>query len=116
MSMAQALLPEFDQEMANTRKTLARVPENKLNWTPDPKSMNMGRLAGHIAEMPGWAVLIMQMDSFDVAPVGGGGHQPLIATSQSQLVSEFDKNIASARAAIAGASDEALMKPWTLKA
>ena len=53
MSIAQGLLAEFDMEMANTRRTLERIPEDKLEWKPDPKSMSMGRLAAHVAEMPG---------------------------------------------------------------
>jgi uncharacterized damage-inducible protein DinB len=116
MSIGQSLLPEFDHEMANTRKTLERLPENKLDFKPDPKSMSLGRLAGHIAEMPGWGAMTLQTDGLDIAPVGGQSMQPLIATSRQQLLAEFDKNVASARAAIAGVSDESLMKPWSLKA
>jgi uncharacterized damage-inducible protein DinB len=111
MSMAHAMLPEFDHEMANTRKTLERIPENKLEFKPDPKSMSLGRLAGHIAEMPGWGAMTMQTDSLDMVP---GQFTPLTATSRQQLLAEFDKNIASARAALEAATDEALMKPWTL--
>lgn len=111
MSMAHAMLPEFDHEMANTRKTLERIPENKLEFKPDPKSMSLGRLAGHIAEMPGWGSLTMQTDSLDIVP---GQFTPLTATSRQQLLAEFDKNIASARAALEAATDEALMQPWTL--
>lgn len=105
------MLPEFDHEMANTRKTLERIPENKLEFKPDPKSMSLGRLAGHIAEMPGWGSLTMQTDSLDIVP---GQFTPLTATSRQQLLAEFDKNIASARAALEAATDEALMQPWTL--
>jgi uncharacterized damage-inducible protein DinB len=111
MSMAHAILPEFDHEMANTRKTLERIPENKLEFKPDPKSMSLGRLAGHIAEMPGWGVLTLQTDSLDIVP---GQFTPLTATSRQQLLAEFDKNIASTRAALEAATDENLMKPWTL--
>jgi uncharacterized damage-inducible protein DinB len=111
MSMAQAMLPEFDHEMANTRKTLERIPEDKLEFKPDPKSMSLGRLAGHIAEMPGWGSVTLQTDSMDIVP---GQFTPLTATSRQQVLAEFDKNIASARAALEAATDEALMKPWTL--
>ena len=54
MSISQSLLPEFDQEMANTRKTLERVPDDKLGWKPHPKSFAMGALAQHVATMVGW--------------------------------------------------------------
>ena len=96
--------------MANTRKTLERVPEDKLSFKPDPKSMDLGRLAGHIAEMLSWGVITLQTDSLDL----DGSHQPLIATSRAQLLSEFDKNASSARAALEKASDADLMKTWSL--
>ena len=111
MSIAQALLPEFDHEMANTRKTLERIPENKLDFKPDPKSMSLGRLAGHIAEMPGWGSMTLTTDSFDIDPAQ---HTGLTATSRAQVLAEFDKNVAASRAALASASDQALMAPWTL--
>ena len=52
--ISQSLLPEFDMEMANTRKLLALVPESNLDFAPHPKSMSLSRLAGHVAEMPMW--------------------------------------------------------------
>lgn len=111
MSIAQSLLPEFDQEMANTRKMLERVPEDKFSYKPDPKSMTMGRLAAHVAEMPSWGTMTMGMDSLDLK----GPFTPFTPTNRQELLEGFDKNIASARAAIAAASDEDFMKPWTLK-
>jgi hypothetical protein len=75
MSLSQALLPEFDQEMANTRKTLERVPDDKFSWKPHPKSGSMGWLAGHLASIPEWAVVTIAQDNFDMNP-GGKGFQP----------------------------------------
>ena len=66
MRMSDALLPEFDHEMANTRKTLERVPEDKLGWKPHEKSMTMGRLAGHIAELAGWGKTTIETDSLNL--------------------------------------------------
>lgn len=116
MTIAQSLLPEFDQEMANTRKALERIPEDKLDFKPDSKSMTMGRLAGHIAEMPTWAGMTLTTDSLDIAPGGKQSFEALVATSKNQLLQALDQNVAAARAALAGASDEALMKNWTLMA
>src|SRR5437016_1196402 len=112
MSIAQSLLPEFDQEMANTRKMLERLPEDKLEYKPDPKSMALGRLAGHVAEMPGWGATTMTTDELDINP---GAFEPLVAKSRTQLLEAFDKNISEARAAIAKGTDEGMMQPWTLK-
>ena len=114
MAISQALLPEFDHEMSNTRKTLERIPENDFAWKPHPKSMTLGRLAGHVAEIPGWAALTIAQDSFDVAPAGEPRPQGTVAQSRQHVLNLFDKNVADARAAIAGATDEQLMKPWSL--
>jgi len=111
MSIAQSLLPEFDHEMANTRKTLERIPEDKLDYKPDPKSMSMGVLASHIAEMVGWLPAMMQGPSLDIPP----DFKPFLATSHKQLVNQFDQNIAASRAALAAAGDQALMQEWSLK-
>ena len=115
MSIARSLLPEFDNEMANTRKTLERVPDGKFDWKPHQKSTAMGGLATHLSNIPTWAVYAIEQDSLDLAP-GGKPLPPMSpAQSQQELLSTFDANIQRARAAIAGASDEELMKPWSLQ-
>jgi len=114
MAISQALLPEFDNEMANTRKTLERVPTEKFGWKPHQKSFTMGALATHIATMTGWAKDTIAHDSFDVNPAGGQPHQMPKAETNAQLLELFDKGVKDARAAIAGASDEQLMQPWSL--
>jgi hypothetical protein len=53
--IAQGLIPEFEQEMAATRKVLENVPETKLSWQPHDKSMTLSRLAAHVAEIPGFS-------------------------------------------------------------
>jgi len=114
MPMNQMLLPEFDTEMAKTRTFLERAPEDKFGWKPHEKSMTLGRLVGHIAEMPGWATYTVDTESLDIAPVGGPKFEPTVINSRKQLLEVFDKNIADARKAIEKASDENLSKPWTL--
>ena len=114
MPIRDAILAEFDHEMISTRKTLERVPEGKAEWAPHEKSMKMGRLAGHVAELSGWAATIIGQDSLDFRPVGAPPQTPTVMTSQKQLLEVFDKKVAEARKAISGASDETLMKQWTL--
>jgi uncharacterized damage-inducible protein DinB len=114
MPITQALLPEFDHEMANTRKALERVPEDKFAWKPHEKSMALGRLATHIAELPGWIPQTLESESFDVAPPGAPPFQPKTAGSRAEILEIFDKNVAAARAAIGGASDAQWMVRWTL--
>jgi uncharacterized damage-inducible protein DinB len=110
MAISTALLSEFDHEMATSRTVIERVPENKYSWKPHEKSMSAGRLASHIAEMPTWASTSIQQDSLDLA----GGYQPYEAASRAELLALFDKNVAGARASIAGCSDETFMKMWSL--
>jgi uncharacterized damage-inducible protein DinB len=114
MKLSDLFLPEFDQEMTTARKTLERIPEDKLSWKPHEKSMPLGRLAGHVAELAGWAVPTLTQDSLDFAPPGGQPMQPTIATSRKQVLEIFDKNREESRRAIAGVSDEDLMKNWSL--
>ena len=114
MAFSQALLPEFDHEMANTRKTLERIPDNKFGWKPHEKSFAMGALASHLANIPNWATIAVKQDSIDVAPVGQEPLKTPQANSNAELLAIFDKNIADARAAIAGADDQLLMGSWTL--
>ena len=113
MKISDALLPEFDQEMANTRKTLERVPEDKFDWRPHPKSFTMISLGTHIANMVGWTGDVIAKDSFDVGPPGAPPYKEEPAASKKELLERFDKAVTSARAAIAGASDEHFMANWT---
>lgn len=114
MSISEALLPEFDQEMAGVRRTLERVPEDKFDWKPHPKSLSMSVLAGHIANLPSWGTLTIHQDELDTAPGGKPMEQTPPPASTAELVATFDRTSAEARAALAGASDAELMKPWTL--
>jgi len=114
MHLNQLMLPEFDQEMANTRKVLDRIPDEKLAWKAHPKSNTIGWVAMHLAELPGLAALAMTSDAHDVAPPGGEPYRTPPATSTQAVLERFDANVAKARAAIAAASDDDLLKPWTL--
>jgi len=111
MTMIDALLPEFDQEMATTRRVLERVPEDKFGWQPHEKSMSMGRLACHVAAIPNFAVSAANADSMDFAK---GEYKEIEATDRRQLLEAFDQVVAEARAALAKTGDEEMMKPWSL--
>ena len=113
MSVSQSLLFEFGQEMANTRKTLERVPDEKLSWKPHQKSSSMIALAGHLANIPGWVIETIRKDSFDMCPGGKRFQPPPEPKNRQELLQTFDKNVADARAALASASDADLQKPWS---
>jgi uncharacterized damage-inducible protein DinB len=112
MSIAETILPEYDQEMESTRKILSCVPEGKWDWKPHDKSMSLARLSGHIAELPSWGTMTMETELFDARQ---GDFTPFIPTSTAGLVEHFEKERAKARNAIASASDEAFGKTWTMK-
>ncbi len=116
MALRDGLLAQFDHEVVGTRKTLERVPEGKPDWAPHPKSMKMGRLAGHLAELPGWIAQIISEDSLDVRPAGGSQRQPFVMKSRGELLDKFDSSVKAGRAALAAASDETLLGKWTLLA
>ncbi len=114
MAIAEALLPEFDQEAAGVRRTLERVPADKFEWRPHEKSGTMIWLAGHLANLPQWAVLTMADDELDLAPGGEPMPPPPTPASVEDLVATFDRHAAAARAALAAAGDADFMKPWSL--
>jgi uncharacterized damage-inducible protein DinB len=113
MAIGAALIPEFDHEMANTRKALERVPEDKFGWKPHEKSGSMIWLAGHVAQIPSYASFIFASDFFDVE---GGATAPPEPKSRKELLDLFDQNVKKARAELQSASDEQWAKPWSLKA
>jgi uncharacterized damage-inducible protein DinB len=116
MAIRDALLPEFDMEMASTRKMLERVPVEKGDFKPHAKSGSLGWLATHVADLPQWVVETVHKDELDFAPPGVPRPAPSRLESRDQLLSGFDAKVKAARAAIAGVSDERLGGPWTLKA
>jgi uncharacterized damage-inducible protein DinB len=115
MPYAATILPEFDHEMASTRKVLERVPDDKLDWRAHPKSNTIGWNANHLAELPGWSVSIVTQPGYDFAPVGGQPYQSPTLTSRREILELFDRNVTEARQAIAALQDESLNDPWTLR-
>jgi uncharacterized damage-inducible protein DinB len=114
MAINQSLLGEFDHEMASTRKSLERVPDGKFDWKPHTKSMTMGALATHIASIPHWGKLTLDTPSFDVNPPGGQQVRQPELKNKAEVLAFFDKSVPEARAAIANATDQSLMSPWSL--
>ena len=114
MTLAQTILPQLDHEMALTRKVLERIPEDRLDWTPHPKSFTMLALASHLAFIPTLGVWAIKTESFDVAPVGSEPHRRPVLGSRTEVLAALDENAAQLRAALADVSDEALQQPWSL--
>jgi uncharacterized damage-inducible protein DinB len=115
MSIADSLLPEFDQEMANTRVLLERTPETDTSWKPHPKSMELGRLAIHLATLPQWATMTLAETELDIHPPGEPAQTMPPFESTAAMLALFDEHTRTARAAIAATSDNDFMVSWTLK-
>jgi uncharacterized damage-inducible protein DinB len=111
MTLSERLAPEFDREMKTTRKLLERVPADKFTWAPHDKSMALGRLASHVAEMPSWVTGTVQLEFMDI----DASYKPWIAASRDELLSKFDSYAAEAGQALSGATDEHLDKRWALR-
>jgi uncharacterized damage-inducible protein DinB len=114
MTYAEQILPEFDQEMANTRKVLERVPADKLDWKAHPKLNTIGWNANHLAEIPAWVEGTLTRDSWDIAPADGEPYRSPKLTSPKAILELFDKNVAAGRKALAAAQDEDMGKMWSL--
>jgi uncharacterized damage-inducible protein DinB len=115
MAVKEMLLSEFDQEAATTRLLLERIPARDAGWKPHPKSMALGELAAHVAHLASWLGMTLTTTEFDINPPGGGAYVPPGFTTVEALLSAFDKNVASSRAALASAADADFAVPWTLK-
>lgn len=110
MPIAQKLLPEFEQEMKATRRLLERVPSDKAEWKPHPKSFALGHLAQLVSWMPGWITNTLRETELNLAGVAGYSFE-----KTETLLEGFDKNVAEAKAAIAASKDEDFAVPWSLK-
>lgn len=114
MAIKDALLPEFDHEMGTTRRLLDRAPEQAFAWKPHDKSMTLGGLSSHLANIPTWCGAILGAPVMDLATIPEDA-RPKPATSHAALLALFDKNVAAAREKLAGATDPEMLAPWTLK-
>jgi uncharacterized damage-inducible protein DinB len=115
MSLIQSLLPEFDHEMAATRRLLEVVPEADAAWRPHPKSYSLGELAAHITLLPLWGQKTLELTELDLGSPANAKIARVSFTTTADLVSQFDRNVKDARAALAGSSDSDLAVTWTLR-
>jgi uncharacterized damage-inducible protein DinB len=110
VSIGETLLPEFDQEMATTRRLLERVPSDKGQWKPHPRSFALGHLAQLVSWMPGWIGMALRFPELDLAKAGGYRFEPT-----ETLLQLFDKNVRESRETLRTARDEDFALPWSLK-
>jgi uncharacterized damage-inducible protein DinB len=114
MSITDSLLPEFDHEMATTRRVLERVPADALGWKPHAKSMTLGQLAAHIANLTVWCCITLEKAALEL---DGLADEPRLRQAETRdgILQAFDSGRAAARTALAAQSDAQLLVPWTLR-
>jgi uncharacterized damage-inducible protein DinB len=110
MSIAEGLLPEFEQEMTTTRRLLERVPSDKAQWKPHPKSFALGHLAQLVSWMPGWIATTLSSTELNLAAQAGYSWE-----KTETLLAGFDRNVSEAVAALRAAQDADFAVPWSLK-
>ena len=112
MSLSTSFIGELQSEAITTRKLLANVPSDKKDWVPHAKSMKLGRLATHVAELPLWIISSVKNNELDFSK----GYLPHATfNSSEELVGQFDKNVEDAIASLKDVSDETLNEMWTLR-
>ncbi len=112
MDLNQALIAELTMEAANTRKMLANVPVEKNDYTPHEKSMTLGRLSTHVAELAGWVSFTMDHDELDFSKMT---YKPEIAKTTEELLAKHDEHFNKAIASLQNAKPEDFGKMWTLR-
>jgi uncharacterized damage-inducible protein DinB len=112
MNLIDPILAELAHEGATTRRLLERLPQDRLGWQPHQKSMTLGRLATHIAEIPGWVGSIVEKDEFDI---GASGYVPPTLGSVAEIIALFDKSVAAATETLKRQGNDRLLAKWQLK-
>lgn len=112
MSLIQIFLKELDAEAITTRKMLSRIPDDKYNWQPHPKSMTVQRLATHIAELPSWITMTLTTSELDFAK---NSYTPKVINNTAELMNYFERTLADGRAHLEAAKEEQLSDSWTLR-
>lgn len=114
MPLAELLLPEFDEEMQSTRRLLECLRDGRTAWQPHEKSMTLGRLATHVAELAGRATVVLAQDEWDPRPPGVEV-QPRILDSRAAILQVFDEGAKEARRTLAATSDAEFSRSWVMK-
>jgi uncharacterized damage-inducible protein DinB len=111
MAIKDAFIAELKHESAMTKKILERVPMDKKDWKPHEKSMTLGKLASHIADIPHWTSDIIHIDEFDFTQ----HYKPQVASTMEELMNIFNKNLDAAIADLEKMNEDDFKKMWVVK-
>ncbi|MCC6286451.1 MAG: DinB family protein [Chitinophagaceae bacterium] len=112
MSIISMFLKEMEQEAYTTKKMLSRVPDDKYDWKPHPKSMTLRQLSTHIAELPTWVSMVLNTNELDFA---SAPYNPVIINNSNELMAYFEKSLEDGRTHLSKATDADLQPTWTLR-
>ena len=112
MTFMEFFLQQLEEEAVTTRKMLSRVPTEKFGWKPHEKSMEMKRLATHVAELPTWIPMTLDTDELDFAK---NEYKPVELKNTEELLKYFEENLVKGREALKNGKEADLEKPWTLR-
>ena len=112
MTMTETFLKEMNEEAQTTRKMLERIPEDKYDWKPHPKSMTIQRLATHVAELPSWVKMALETDELDF---NAGTYVPKLMKNNKELMDYFEKSLEEGRTSLKKADDDILPKMWVMR-
>ncbi|HEX9009539.1 MAG TPA: DinB family protein [Holophagaceae bacterium] len=115
MSLAKALTPEFEHEMAGLRRVIERIPAGRFDYHPHPKSFTLGDLANHLVTIPGWTISTLTLTELDLGLPETQARQPKPSSTVEGLLRTLDTGVEGALAALAKASDADFQVTWTLK-
>jgi uncharacterized damage-inducible protein DinB len=112
MGINESFIAELQQEVQATKKLLERVPLDKADWKPHEKSMSLGRLAFHVAEIPGWTTVTLDSDGIDFAK---HDYKPVTSGTTEELLKCLDDNYNKAMKSLNEAPDNRFMENWTMR-
>ena len=116
MSLAEALAAELKHEAGTTRRLIERVPDDKASWKPHAKSMSLGELAIHLANIESYGVAVATKPELNFADLDGSGITNVKWTARDEALALFDRNVEATLRAVSALPDPRLREPWTLRA
>ena len=114
MKLGELFAAQLEREAAISRRALGRVPEGRQDWKPHEKSKAFGYLATLVASMPSWIAMTVARDELDLSPPAGQGFRPPQWQTNGELLEAHERAVAEGLAALRGAAEDHLQKPWRL--
>lgn len=112
MELKKFFLEQLESEAATSRKALERVPDGHNDWKPHERSMELGRLAALVADMPGWVTLMLDHDRIDLDDPSSESFRTKPVANKAELLAKLEKSVAAGRAALEQTTEEHLYGQW----